>query len=272
MVDENPTSVETKKITPPPTTYRSVVYYRVRTVIKTHIQRHDDHSLAKLFQRTISAQLHLVGLIAGIFGLFFLCNEALDHPDRRHFWACLAFGMTGLAVFGASTFYHFMADGFQISAKFDRWLHDLDHFAIYLFIAGTYTPFIFNVIAPPWDTYLLVAIWTIAVLGIAYTFFHPHLPKIMQHRYVSTSVYVLMGWTLVVRAPETFANTSLETGILLVAGGLSYTLGAVVYALKKPNPLPGWFGYHEIWHIAVMMGFGFHYFLILGFYRGAGAS
>jgi len=263
---------ELKPAKPVIVTYRSVMIYRVRTILQTHIKRHDDHSWKKLFQRTISAQLHLIGLIAGFFGLYFLCREALHHPDIRHFWACFAFGTTGLAVFGASTFYHFMADGYRISPQFDRWLHDLDHFAIYLFIAGTYTPFIFNIISPPWDTYLLVAIWTIAVAGIAYTYFHPRLPKIMQHRYVSTSIYVLMGWTLVIRAPETFAKASFETSMLLVAGGLSYTLGAVVYALKKPNPFPGWFGYHEIWHIAVMMGFGFHYFLILGFYSGIAAS
>lgn len=76
-----------------------------------------------------------------------------------------------------------------------------------------------------------------------------------------------MGWVLIIRAPELFSKTSPMASFLLVAGGLSYTLGAVVYALKKPNPIPGWFGFHEIWHVAVMLGYGFHYFLILGFYR-----
>ena len=236
------------------------------SLAKRHIQKFEDHSLKLLFKRTISAQLHLIGFLAGIVGLVVLAKATYAHPDPRHFWACLAFGLTSLCVFGASTFYHFLADGYRISDKFDRWLHYLDHFSIYLFIAGTYTPFILNVIAPPWNTYLLVAIWSIAVIGIAYTSLHPRLPAMFQHRYISTAIYVLMGWTLIVRAPETFANTSAQSGLLLVAGGLSYTLGAVIYAIKKPNPFPGWFGYHEIWHIAVMMGFAFHYFLILGFY------
>ncbi|CAN5508433.1 hemolysin III family protein [soil metagenome] len=235
--------------------------------IKRHIQKHDDHTFKRFFQRTISAQLHLIGFFAGLIGLVVLCSAARHHADVRHFWACLAFGFTSLGVFGTSTVYHFMSDGYKISKKFDDWLNDLDHFAIYLFIAGTYTPFIFNVIAPPWDTYLLIMIWSIAIFGIAYTYFHPKLPKLMQHRYVSTLIYVLMGWTLIVRAPETFAKATVECGELLVAGGLSYTFGAVIYAIKKPNPFPGWFGYHEIWHIAVMMGFAFHYFMILSFYR-----
>ena len=236
--------------------------------VTKHIKRHDDHSFRTFFKRTISAQLHLIGFLAGVIGLYILTSAAKHHPDPRHFWACLAFGLTGLGVFGASTVYHFMADGYKISQQFEDWLNDVDHFAIYLFIAGTYTPFIFNVIAPPWDLYLIVSIWSIAVLGIAYTYFHPRLPVLLQHRFVSTSIYVLMGWTLIVKAPETFSKVTAQSGILLVAGGLSYTFGAVIYALKRPNPFPGWFGYHEIWHVAVMMGFAFHYFLILGFYQG----
>lgn len=240
---------------------------RLRKRFGGHIRRYDDHSLKQFFKRTISAQLHLIGFLAGVVGLYVLAGAAMSHPDNRHLWACLAFGLTSLGVFGASTLYHFLADGYQISDRFDSWLHDLDHFAIYLFIAGTYTPFILNVIAPPWDTYLMAAIWLIAVIGILYTYFHPRLPLLLQHRYVSTSIYVLMGWTLLVRAPETFAKTSGTSAALLVGGGVAYTLGAVVYAIKRPNPIPGWFGFHEIWHLAVMLGFACHYFLILGFYR-----
>lgn len=237
------------------------------SLLHRHIQKYDDHGPKSFFKRTISAQLHLIGFIAGVIGLFVLVSAAKHHPDSRHFWACLGFGLTSLAVFGASTLYHFLSDGFKISPEFDTWLHHLDHFSIYLFIAGTYTPFILNVIAPPWDVYLLIGIWSIAAIGIMYTSVHPWLPKPLQHRYVATLIYVLMGWTLIIKAPETFAKTSRESGLLLIAGGLSYTLGAIVYAIKKPNPFPGWFGFHEIWHIAVMMGFAFHYFLILGFYR-----
>lgn len=127
-----------------------------RILLARHVQKHPDHSARLLFQRTISAQLHLAGFFAGVIGLVVLAIASLKHPDLRHFWACLIFGLTGLAVFGASTLYHFMNDGFKISPKFENLLHSLDHFAIYLFIAGSYTPFLLNVIDPPWDTYLLV--------------------------------------------------------------------------------------------------------------------
>lgn len=236
-------------------------------ILSRHIRKHPDHSARRLFQRTVSAQLHLAGFIAGTVGFVVLAMASLNHPDLRHFWACLVFGLTGLAVFGTSTLYHFMNDGFQISPKFQNLLHSLDHFAIYLFIAGTYTPFVFNVIDPPWDSYLLIGVWTTAIFGIAYTIFQSRLPRLIRHRYFRTAIYVLMGWVLIIRAPEMFSKTSPLSSFLLVAGGISYTLGAVVYALKKPNPIPGWFESHEIWHVAVMLGCGFHYFLILGFYR-----
>jgi hemolysin III len=161
-----------------------------------------------------------------------------------------------------------MGDGFQISKKLERRMEDFDHFAIFLFIAGTYTPFILNVIDPPWNSILLTVIWTVGAAGIVYTHLRPKLPKWAQHRMVYTGIFVLMGWTLVIRLGEALNHLSASGAFLLVAGGLSYTIGAVIYALKRPNLIPGVFGFHELWHVMVLAGYGFHYFLILNFYRG----
>ena len=235
--------------------------------MQQRIEKHSDHTWHLFLKRTVSAQLHLLGCILATAGLFILLHFANTNPDRSHFWACFAFGVTSILVFGASTVYHFVVDGFKISEKLSLWLEDLDHFAIFLFIAGTYSPVLLNVILPPWNTILLFFIWSVAVTGVVYTHFKPKLPRWAQHRAFYTSIFVLMGWTLIVRLQEAIAHLSAHGLFLLVAGGLSYTFGAVIYALKRPNFFKGLFGFHEIWHVMVMIGFGFHYFLILSFYR-----
>lgn len=181
--------------------------------------------------------------------------------------ACLLFGLTSILVFGVSTVYHFISDGYVITPKLELMLEDLDHFAIFLFIAGTYTPVLLNVIAPPWREYLLAAIWIVGLSGIVYTRYKPRLPRWAQHRFVYTSIFLLMGWTLLVRIGEAWAAMSPQTTLLLLAGGIAYSIGAVVYATKWPNPIRNVFGFHEIWHCFVLLGYGCHYFMVLSFYK-----
>lgn len=235
-----------------------------------HVQKHADHSLKNFFKRTISAQSHLLGGIAAIVGTAFLLYFTSKNPETRgqakHFWSCLVFGITGILVFVSSTVLHFFCDGFRISKELDKILSDIDHYSIYLFIAGTYTPFIINVISPPWDVILLTVVWTIAAIGILYTHFKTKLPHWAQHRFIYTGIFVVMGWVAIARIVEMYAKLSPLGLFLLVAGGLSYTFGAVIYATERPKLFEGVFSSHEIWHIAVMMGYAFHYFLILGFY------
>jgi len=231
------------------------------------IRRHSDPSLKGFLRRTVSAQLHLLGTLAAIIGLALLLRNVGAKGDSRHFWACLVFGVTGILVFATSTTYHFMTDGFDLSPQLDQRLEDLDHFAIFLFIAGTYTPFILNVINPPWRQILLCLIWVVGLLGVVYTHFRPRLPAWAQHRYVYTGIFVLMGWTLMIRIGEALEHLSSAGVYLAVAGGLSYTVGAVIYAVKWPNPIKGLFGFHEVWHVMVLLGFGFHYAMILNFYK-----
>jgi hemolysin III len=232
-----------------------------------HIRRHDDHSLRTFLKRTVSAQLHLLGLLAAIAGLAILMHYASQRGDIEHIWACLTFSLTSIFVFAMSTGYHFVSDGYIISKKLQKQLEDLDHFAIFLFIAGTYTPFILNVIKPPWQMILLTTIWTVGILGIIYTHYRPRLPAWARHRLVYTGIFLLMGWTLVIRLGEALSQLSPMATTLLVAGGLSYSVGALIYAFKWPNFFKGSFGFHELWHVMVLLGFSFHYLLILSFYR-----
>lgn len=228
------------------------------------IRLRDDHSLRLLWQRTISAQLHALGGLLVILGGFFLLPLA-HRAGVEHFWGCLAFLITGMMVFVASTTVHFLDDGFHLSPPLRTLFNNLDHFSIYLFIAGTYTPFVLCAISEPWQLVLIFTVWIIAILGILYTLFQADLPPVLQSRAVRTGLFVLMGWTIVIRANEVL-QLSWGRLALLVAGGLAYSIGAVVFTYEKPKLFEGWFGYHELWHTLVLIGAIFHYFLILSFY------
>lgn len=231
-----------------------------------HIQPHPEHNLLFFIKRTISAQLHFIGALMAIAGLFVLLYYSGSKPGTEHFVSCLLFGVTGILVFGSSALYHFCSDGFILSAELEKKLNDFDHFSIYLFIAGTYTPFLVNAVQPPWKFILLGMIWTIALTGILYSYFKPKLPKWARHRMISTAIFLLMGWTLVIRWSEVYASLTPLSFNLLLAGGLSYSIGAIIYAFEWPDIYKGVFGHHEIWHVMVMLGFVFHYLLILRFY------
>jgi hemolysin III len=185
-----------------------------------------------------------------------------------HFWACLAFLVTGFLVFFASAVYHFLSDGYESSPRLELLLDNLDHSAIYLFIAGTYTPFILNAAAPPWRLPLIIAVWCIAFFGIAYTLVKPRLPQLLQSRAVYTSLFVLMGCFMAVRLNDVVTHLHRSQIYLLIAGGLAYILGAVGYATKRPRLLVGFFGFHELWHVMVLLGATLHYLMIFSIYDG----
>ncbi len=224
------------------------------------VKRFNDHSWSRCFKRTIAAQIHFVAFLISLYGLrAFWLEPQLSHNVLV---ACSIFVLTGSLTMLVSTIYHFISDGFIIGDKLMRVLENLDHFCIYIFIAGTYTPFLIGVIKPPWQLVLLVAIWVIAILGILYTLFKPILPVWAQSRLVSTAVFLAMGWVVIVRIGEVWANLNGLNFIYLFGGGLAYSIGAIVYVLKRPNPWPAVFGFHEIWHIAVALGFAIHYAMI----------
>jgi hemolysin III len=232
-----------------------------------YIQNHSDPSIKGFLKRTVAAQLHLAGTLAAMAGLAVLLHYVSLRGDRSHFWACLYFGLSGIFVFAVSTTYHFMSDGYVLSEKAHVTLENLDHVAIFLFIAGTYTPFLMNVIRPPWQVPLLILIWASGLAGIIYIHLKPRLPQWMQHRFVYTGIFLLTGWTMLIRIGEAVHNMTAHGVALLVTGGLCYSIGALFYALKRPNLIKDVFGFHELWHVMVLLGFGFHYWLILNFYR-----
>ena len=131
----------------------------------------------------------------------------------------------------------------------------LDHASIFLLIAGTYTPFSLLMLQGSDRVVLLSVAWSGAALGIAFRMLRPQAP-----RWVYTPIYIALGWVAVFFAPDFAHYTGAAAAVILLAlGGLLYTLGGIVYGLRRPNPLPQWFGFHEVFHAFTVVAFAAHY-------------
>ena len=146
-----------------------------------------------------------------------------------------------LLLFANSGVYHISNGHFPV--KVSQLLRRIDHANIYLLIAGTYTPLALALMTPDHQRLVLGIIWTGAVIGMV-----ANVCWITAPRWLFTILYVVLGWVAVWFIPELYRAGGAAIVILIAAGGVIYTLGAVVYALKKPDPLPRWFGFHEIFH------------------------
>jgi hemolysin III len=128
-------------------------------------------------------------------------------------------------------------------------LRSLDHANIFLLIAGTYTPICFNLLDGWLRVFMLATIWTLALAGVGLSVVTLRLP-----RWVSTALYIGLGWVSLIAIPGMLEAIGWTGLMVLAAGGVSYTVGAVIYALKRPNPFPRVFGFHEIFHLFVIAG------------------
>lgn len=163
--------------------------------------------------------------------------------------SALVFGVTAVLLFGTSAIYHRGTWSPRVAGVLRR----LDHTNIFLIIAGTYTPL--TVLLLPWPTNrtLLVVVWTGAVLGLLFRVLWLGAP-----RWSYVPIYVALGWVAVWFLPD-FARTGGGALVsLVIAGGLAYTAGAVVYGTKRPDPSPRWFGFHEIFHVLTVVGYTCH--------------
>ncbi|WP_288785236.1 PAQR family membrane homeostasis protein TrhA [Microbacterium lacticum] len=163
--------------------------------------------------------------------------------------ACAIFMATSVLLFGNSALYHRFNWGPRTKAVLKR----IDHANIMLLIAGTYTPIAVLALPPQKGTVLLVLVWTGALLGILFRVFWINAP-----RWLYVALYLLLGWAAVMYLVDLLeANVAMM--VLVIIGGLLYTGGAVCYALKKPNPWPGRFGFHEIFHVCTVLAFLCHW-------------
>lgn len=195
----------------------------------------------------LRGQLHLVtaplAAVAGIVQVVFA-------PGAAGKVACAVFALGAVLLFTVSACYHTRTWSEPTRMLLRRW----DHANIFVLIAGSYTPFAVLMLSRDSARTLLVIVWTGALLGAAFQIFWVHAP-----RWLYVPIYVGLGWAAVFWAGE-FADFGRPWVItLIVLGGLLYTVGAVVYGVKRPNPAPRWFGFHEIFHTLTIAAFLAHY-------------
>lgn len=205
-----------------------------------------------------SAITHLIGTLMALFATTPLLIKAAAHPDFIHIISLGVFILSMILLYVASTIYHTL----NISEKVNRRLKKLDHMMIYILIAGTYTPICVIALGGTAGFRLLAIIWSIAALGLIVTGFWINCPK-----WFSSVVYIAMGWTCVLAFTQLINAMSLAAFSWLLAGGIIYTIGGVIYALKLPifNRNHKYFGSHEIFHLFVMGGSFCHFILMYNF-------
>lgn len=194
-----------------------------------------------------SSVLHGIGAVLAIAGLVVLAVFATLRGTVWHIVGCSIFGATLVFLYVSSTLYHSIQ---AVRAK--SVLRAFDHSAIFLLIAGTYTPFTLVSLRGPWGWSLLAAIWSLAVLGIVF-----RLTLTTKSTALYVVLYVLMGWAVIVAAKPMLQNVATGGLVLLLLGGLTYTAGIIFYGWRK---LPY---SHAIWHVFVLMASIFHFFAVL---------
>ncbi|MDD5605369.1 MAG: hemolysin III family protein [Dehalococcoidales bacterium] len=195
---------------------------------------------------------HLVGLIAAVAGTVALLILSWGH--WQYFIVCLIYGISAINLFTASSVYHASKRGEDTKTIWRK----LDHVAIYIMIAGTYTPLAYHYLDGAWFWSIILIQWGLVIAGLFFKLFYLKAP-----RYLSVSIYLLMGWMVVVFLGKLWPLATTVEIVLLLLGGISYSAGAAIYAIKKPNPVPGVFGFHEIFHVLIIAGAAFHYLVIL---------
>ncbi|MCX6025444.1 MAG: hemolysin III family protein [Chloroflexi bacterium] len=211
-------------------------------------------SPARKFRDPVSGLTHFWAAVAAALGLILLLILGRGAWLREA--SLLIYGLSLVLMFASSAAYHLVHSGPRLM----HWLRTLDHSAIYLLIAGTYTPICLHFFTGFWRWGMLFLIWALALIGIAVKFFILRGP-----RWLTAGIYLVMGWLAVSAIGEMLRVMPLGALVLLGLGALFFSLGAVIYIAKHPDFAPGVFGFHELWHVFVILGCLSHYLLIAVF-------
>jgi hemolysin III len=213
-----------------------------------------DQKTKKRLREPINGLTHLAGGLLASVGLGVLLATAASAGRVDQLVAFGVFGLSLIALYTASTLYHLL----PLSPDGIARLRRVDHMMIFVLIAGTYTPFCLLALDSGWRAGLLILIWSLALCGI--------LLKLLwmgASRWLSVALYLGMGWVALIAAPALFRSVPTGGMAWVLGGGLVYSAGALVYGLRRPNLLPGVFGYHEVWHLFVMAGSTCHFWAVL---------
>lgn len=210
--------------------------------------------LLRSLREPVNGLSHLAAALAAMVGMIGLVVIGKSSVGKE--LSLLIYGTTLVLLFSASATYHLVRGSPRVLGA----LRKLDHAAIYLLIAGSYTPFCYNMFSGFWKWGLLAIVWSLALVGVLLTMFFMRVP-----RWLNTSIYVVLGWLALLGIGEMLAKLPPGALAWLCIGGILYTLGAVIYAAKLFNFVPGKMGFHEVWHIFVILGALAH-FVAVAFY------
>jgi len=202
-------------------------------------------------QEAFNFYSHLAGAVAAVVGTLFLINIATDSASLLI--TALVYGLSITFLFSASSLYHAFK---QKENELSFW-RKMDRLAIFFMIAGSYTPVCYFFLSDDWRLPMISIQWGLVAFGLCSQLFFPRAPRMLY-----AAIFLLMGWMLVFPINEILEAMTSTQVILLFIGGAAFTIGAIVYAIKKPLMLPGIFSFHELFHVMVLIGGACHYALI----------
>jgi len=209
--------------------------------------------MLKKLREPVNSLTHWAGAILALIGLVALLIVGWGRPAKDI--SLLIYGVSLIFLFSASATYHMV----QVKDKALEIFRKIDHAAIYFLIAGTYTPFCINAFTGFWKWGMLIIIWSLAIIGIGVKIFIIRAP-----RWLNAGIYIIMGWLCVGASGQLLAALPAWVLVWLIIGGVIYTLGAIVYITKIFNFIPGVFGFHEVWHIFVLLAAAAHFVAVMG--------
>lgn len=209
----------------------------------------------------VSGLTHLIGAVLSVVGIVVLVYNAAAKATPWHVVSFSIFGASLILLYTASSLYHLLT----ISDKGVRVLRKIDHSMIYVLIAGTYTPICLVPLRGGWGWSLLCSIWAIAMVGIVLKLLWFDAP-----RWLYTAFYVIMGWLIVIAFMPLVRSMPLPAVLWLIAGGVLYSIGALIYGTKWPKLKLRKFGFHEIFHLFVMYGSFCHFWLMFRYVLNLG--
>lgn len=204
----------------------------------------------------ISGLTHLAGVFLAVAGLCVMLVSAVRYGSAWHVVSFAIFGASLILLYTSSSLYHLLS----LSERGVHILRRIDHIMIFVLIAGSYTPFCLVPLRGAWGWSLFGTVWGIALVGLMLKIFWLEAP-----RWFSVSTYLLMGWVCVVAIYPLIVNIPIGGIIWLALGGIIYSMGALIYSFKWPNPFPKVFGFHEIWHLFVLGGSFCHFWAVYSY-------
>jgi hemolysin III len=204
-------------------------------------------------RQPISGLSHLFGAVLSVVGLMWMLRDAIQLQHFSPLIAAIVFGFSMVCLYTSSALYHLL----PFSERWVQRLRKLDHAMIYVFIAGCYTPMCLIAFKSKWGLVFCLGVWGLAAIGVFLK-----LLWLERSRWMRILMYHAMGWLSLVLLPSLIQKLPTSGLVWLFIGGGAYGVGSLVYATRRPSPFPRFFGFHEIWHVMVLLGSFCHFWMV----------